>query len=179
MPLDMLLHKYKQIHTHIFPATFAYQALCIAYHKQGPMQYFLCLSPSLSLSPCQISFYKLVPTFSDSSMISQIVLKLISLPEFSHFVTMKQINTEWHSSSGSNLFSFVKLEIFYKVCQRKKTKRNKQTKKPGGKETCFLKAALKKDMRKSAQMMIHGHISQYLVKNNNEHFWSFQISRTY
>lgn len=94
MPLDMLLHKYKQIHTHIFPATFAYQTLCIAYHKQGPMQYFLCLSPSLSLSPCQISFYKLVPTFSDSSMISQIVLKLISLPEFSHFVTMKQINTE-------------------------------------------------------------------------------------
>lgn len=67
--------------------------------------------------------------------------------------------------------------IKYAKGQKKQKTKNQETK-TGGKETCFLKATLKKDMRKSAQMMIHGHISQYLVKNNNEHFLSFQISRT-
>lgn len=75
--------------------------------------------------PClsQVSFSDLVPTISDLFVLSQIVLKPTNLPEFSHVVTMKQINTEWLSSSGINLLSFAKLEIFDIACQSKKKKK--------------------------------------------------------
>lgn len=53
----------------------------------------------------------------------------------------------------------------------KEKNETKQTNKKTWRERdMFSKSCFKKDMRKSAQMMIHGHISQYLVKNNNEHF---------
>ena len=85
----------------------------MATHRDGHIQYFLS----------QLSSSKLVPAFSDSSVLFQVVLKPTNLPRFSHFVTGKEFNTEWLSSSGSNLLSFAKLEIFDIVCQRKKKKR--------------------------------------------------------
>lgn len=149
MSLDIhpLIHAYKQMHIHIFPARFAYQTECMTTHRGT----HTVLSVPLSVS--QVSFYKLVPTFSDSCVLSQIVLKATNLLEFSHFVTKKQINSEWLSSSGSNLLSFAKLHIFDRVCQsqgeRKRKKKKKSNTKTGEKEACFLKAketALEKKM---------------------------------
>lgn len=170
MSLDIhpLVHAYKQMHIHIFPARFAYQTECMTTHRGT----HTVLSVPLSVS--QVSFYKLVPTFSDLCVLSQIVLKATNLLEFSHFVTMKQINSEWFSSSGSNLLSFAKLQIFDKVCQSQGERKKKMQHQNQGERGLFSESQgdciRKKDVRKSAQMMIHGHISQYLVKNNNDHF---------
>lgn len=116
-----------------------------------------------ALSVFQVCFSKLVPLSQIHLCFLRLFFKPTNLSEFLHFDTMKQINTEYLSSSGRNLLSFAKLEIFDLLCQGEKIK---------GKQACFLKAeeiALKKikkkKVSKSSQMMIHGHISQYLVKN--------------
>lgn len=105
--IHVLIHTCRQIHIHI-P-----NCMCIKNCVHDYTQRWT----NAVLSVPQVS--KLVPIFSDSSMCSQVVLKPTNLPQLSHFGTMKQINTPWFSS-GINLLSFAKLEIFDIVCQRGK-----------------------------------------------------------
>lgn len=105
-------------------------------------------------------------------MLSEVALRPSNLPACSHVVTVKQINIGWPPSF---LLSFAKVVIL-DIIHHKKKKKNQ------GEVDLFFKTketALKKkkDVRKSAQMMIHSHISQYLVKNS-DNFWSLCISRT-
>lgn len=109
------------------PTVLAYKTVGLATHTDGHIQYFLSL---------RYVFLNWFPPSQIHLCFLRLFFKPTNSPEFSHFDTRKQINTEWLSSSGSNLLSFAKLEIFDLACQRGK-KEKRTTRK---KQTCFLKA---------------------------------------
>lgn len=151
----VLMHTYRQLLSQLLPTA-------SAYNTQMDTQRMLSLSLSL-----RYLFVKLVPTISDPSALSQVVLQPISLN--SHILL--QWNRLIHNS-----FLLLEVTCFHLLQYAKGEKKTNQ-----GEIGLFSKTeetALKKDVRKSAQLMIHSHISQYSVKTNNDNFCSLWISGT-